>query len=127
MGVKPRKKRVKSSRNPPVSLPLLESLSDSQISVLYLARLAKENKQEALAKKLTSEAQSLRKEIARLRHTASTEWDKKTKSIVALTAVVCDRLNRIINQTQKKTKNLATFNRAIDVLSKILKMIKKVS
>ncbi|MBL0059857.1 MAG: hypothetical protein IPP35_12360 [Elusimicrobia bacterium] len=66
-----------------LSLPLLESLSESRIAILFLARQAKEAKNNALAKELTVRGQSLRTEIARLRRSVLNDWSKETKRLIA--------------------------------------------
>ena len=64
----------KSEQGAPIDL--LEFLSESRISVLCLARQAKEAKNKVLAKELTEKGQSLRTQMARLRRTVTIEWTK---------------------------------------------------
>ncbi|MBK8870662.1 MAG: hypothetical protein KBD85_03825 [Elusimicrobia bacterium] len=86
-----------TSQRPP-SFALFESLSESRISVLYLARRAKETKDMALAKELTEKGQSLKIEMARIstsgapsaalsesgriRRTLTADWNKESTALL---------------------------------------------
>jgi hypothetical protein len=108
------------------STALLESLSDSRISILQLARKAKEAKNNSLAKELTAKGQSLRKEIERVRRTVTSDLDKGTKSIIAQAGAAQAQLAKIIQNAEKSSKKIAIFSRALGAVSNILALAKKV-
>lgn len=107
-------------------LALLESLADTRISVLYLARQAKEAKNTALAKELTKKGQSLRTEIARIRQTVTTAWNTETQTIIDSAAIARSDLTQLIEEAEKSAKKIAVFTRALGVASNILGLAKKV-
>lgn len=118
--------RVSNSTHQSPSIALLESLSDSRISVLYLARQAKEAKNIALAQKLTAQGQSLRQEISRIRRTVTTEWNKETKSLIARAETAQSELAKLIQDADKSAKKIRIFTRALSAASTILALAKKV-
>lgn len=123
------KRAMKRVLNSPQKAPigaLLESLSESRISILYLARQAKEAKREAQAKELTAQGQSLRKEIARLRRKVTADWDQEAKALVSRSESVRSRLEKMVRRTGKRSKNTTVFTRALDVVTTVLKLTKRV-
>jgi hypothetical protein len=114
----------KSEQGAPIDL--LESLSESRISVLYLARQAKEAKNNSLAKELTAKGQSLRKEIERVRRTVTADLDKETKTIIAQAGAAQAQLAKLIQNAEKSSKKIAVFARARSAVSNILALAKRV-
>lgn len=105
---------------------LLESLSDSKISILYLARQAKEAKDNVLAKELTAQGQSLRTEITRLRRRVTPEWNKTTKALIVRAGTAQSELAKLIQDADKSAKKMRVFTRALTAASNILALAKKV-
>lgn len=112
----------------PVASPiaLLESLSESRMAVLYLARQAKEAKNIALAKKLTAQGQSLRQEMSRIRRTITPEWNKATKMLIARAGTAQSELAKLIKDADRSAKKTKIFTRALGAVSTILALAKKV-
>jgi hypothetical protein len=106
--------------------PLLESLSDSRISILYLARQAKEAKDSAVAKELTAKAQSLRQEITRIRQTSTSAWTRDTKTLMSRAGTAQSELAKLIQDADKSAKKTKHFSRALGAVSTILAIAKKV-
>ncbi len=72
--------RVSHSTHQSPSIALFESLSESRISVLYLARRAKETKDMALAKELTKKGQSLKNRPIRTGQTGGKHGKKRQEN-----------------------------------------------
>lgn len=122
-----RPKGIRSlSPNPPSPQGLIEFLSESRISVLYFARQAKEAKNNDLAKELTVQGQTLRTEIARLRRTWTTDWDHKTKILLTQGRAARSELARLMEDAEKSAKKTRVFTRAIDAVSTLLALTKKI-
>lgn len=126
MTLKPRTRRISSSASVAPPSALLESLAESRISVLYLARQAKEAKNNTLAKELTKKGQSLRTEIVRIRRTAAADWNKETKLLIARAGTAQSELFKLIENAKKSEKKLVILTRALGVVSNILSLTKKV-
>ncbi len=118
--------RVSNSTHQSPSIPLLESLADSRISILYLARQAKEAKNNPLAKELTAKGHSLRKEMARIRRIATADWTKETVALLKRSKTAHSELAELIQDTDKSAKKIRTFTRALIAVSNILAVAKKV-
>ncbi len=104
----------------------LESLSESRMAVLYLARQAKEVKDNVLAKELTAQGQALRTEIARLRRRVTPEWNKTTKALIVRAGTAQSELAKLIQDADKSAKKMRVFTRALGAVSNILALAKKV-
>lgn len=107
-------------------MELLESLSETRISVIFLARQAKEAKDNALAKELTAQGQALLKEIERIRPTVGAGWDKETKALAARAGTAQAELAKLMQNAEKSGKNINTVARALGVVSNILTLARKV-
>ncbi|MBP9127256.1 MAG: hypothetical protein KBD85_03490 [Elusimicrobia bacterium] len=106
-------------------MALFESLSESRISVLNLARRAKEGKNIDLAKRLTAQGQSLRQEITRIRQTSTTVWTKETKSLISRAGTALSELAKLIKDADKSAKKIRVFTRALSAVSTILALAGK--
>lgn len=115
-----------NSAQPSDGRSLLESLSDSEISILYLARQAKEAKDNVLAKELTAQSQALRTEITRLRRRVTPEWNKTTKALIVRAGTAQSELAKLIQDADKSAKKMRVFTRALTAASNILVLAKKV-
>ncbi|MBK8870673.1 MAG: hypothetical protein IPN19_06405 [Elusimicrobia bacterium] len=120
-----RRIRTSSDARPPSPTALFESLSESRISVLYLARQAKEGKNTDLAKRLTAQGQSLRQEITRIRQTATAVWTKETQSLIAQAGTAQSELAKLIKDADKSAKKTKAFARALAAVSNVLALAKK--
>ncbi|MBL0059158.1 MAG: hypothetical protein IPP35_08640 [Elusimicrobia bacterium] len=101
-------------------------MSESRIAILFLARQAKEAKNNALAKELTVRGQSLRTEIARLRRSAIDNWSKETKTLTAKAGAAQARLTRLAQEAENSAKKLSVLTRALGLASKLLGLTQKV-
>lgn len=119
-------KRVLPASPQASSIALIESFSETRISILYLARQAKEAKNNALAKELTVQGQTLRAEIARLRRTWTTDWDLKTKILLTQGRAAQSELARLMEDAEKSAKKTRVFTRAIDAVTTLLALTKKI-
>ncbi len=108
------------------SISLLESLSESRITVLFLARQAKESKDNALAKQLTEKGRSFKIEMARIRRIATADWTKETVALLKRSKTAHSELAKLIQDTDKSTKKIRVFTRALNAVSNILAVAKKV-
>lgn len=115
-----------SEVTPLPAVSLLESMAESRISVLYLARRAKEAKNTALAKELSDQGQRLRTEITRLRQTETAAWGTQSKSLVARAETAQSELAKLICDADKSAKKMRVFTRALTAASNILAVAKKV-
>ncbi|MBK8870665.1 MAG: hypothetical protein KBG07_00660 [Elusimicrobia bacterium] len=95
---------------------LFEPLSESRISVLCLARQAKE---------LTEKGQSLRTEMDRLRRTVTIEWTKETKTHIARAETAQSELTTLIEAANKSAMEMRFFTRALSTVSTLLALAKK--
>lgn len=109
---------------PPIAL--LESLSETRISVLYLARQAKEAKNNSLAKELTVKGQALRKEIERVRRAVTSDLDKETRSIIAQAGAAQAQLAKLIQNAEKSSKKMVIFTRVLGFVSDLIALTKKI-
>lgn len=105
---------------------LLESLTESRISVLYLARRAKEINDMALAKELSEKGQLLKIEIARIRRTRTVEWTKESTVLLKRSKTAQSELARLAATAEKSAKKTKAFARALTAVSNILVIAKKV-
>ncbi len=105
---------------------LLESLAETRVSVLYLARRAQETKDTALAKELTEKGQSLKIEIARIRRTRTVEWTKESTVLLKRSKTAQSELARLAATAEKSAKKTKAFARALTAVSNILALAKKV-
>lgn len=126
MTIKPNRIRSKDSTPQTSPLALLESLSETRLAVLFLARQAKESKNTALAKELTAQGHALRNEIERLRRTLTAEWNAETKTLVARAGTAQAQLAKLLQNAEKSAKNMDTVVRALGVVSNILSLAGKV-
>ena len=115
-----------SAATPPPAVSLLESMAESRISVLYLARRAKEAKNTALAKELSDQGQRLRTEITRLRQTETAAWGTQSKALLARAETAQSELAKLIRDVDKSAKKMRVFTRALAAASNILAVAKKV-
>jgi hypothetical protein len=95
----------------------LESLSESRISVLYLARRAKE---------LTEKGQSLKIELARIRRTLTADWTKESTALLKRSKTAQSELARLAEKAEKSVKKTKAFARALDAVSNVLAVAKKI-
>jgi hypothetical protein len=105
---------------------LPDSLAETRVSVLHLARQALEAKDAALAKQLTAQGQALRAEIARHRKAAHAAWMADAKTIVPRLHAAQSRLSRLIEAGEKSAKRRANLTRALGAVSAILTLSRKV-
>ncbi|MBK8870668.1 MAG: hypothetical protein KBD85_03475 [Elusimicrobia bacterium] len=124
------------------STALLESLSDSRISILHLARQAKETKDMALAKELTEKGQSLKIEMARIstsgapsaalseggriRRTLTVEWTKEAAALLKRSKTTQSELTRLAATAEKSARKTKVLARALNAVSNVLALVKKV-
>ncbi|MBL8024262.1 MAG: hypothetical protein JNK54_08300 [Elusimicrobia bacterium] len=118
--------RVSNGVEPAFSLSLLETLSESRISILQFARKSKEAQNDVLAEELTAQGQVLRLEISRIRQTVTPEWNKKTKLLIARAGTAQSELSKLIHEADKSEKKTRIFTRALGAVSNILALAKKV-
>lgn len=124
-----RKNRVVREKTTSQRLPataLFESLAESRVSVLYLARRAKENKDMALAKELTEKGQSLKIEMVRIRRTLTADWNKESTALLKRSKTAQSELVRLAEKAEKSAKKTKAFARALDAVSNVLALAKKV-
>lgn len=114
-----------ATKRPP-SIPLLESLADSRISILYLARKAKEAKNNALAKELTEKGQSLKIEMARTRRIVVADWSQKAGALLERSKTIQAELSKLAAEAEKSAKKIKLFTRALNAVSTLLALAKKV-
>ncbi len=105
---------------------LLESLAESRISILFLARQATEAKEKVLAKELREKGQALRTEIARVRRAALAEWNQETKTHAAKAKVAQARLAKLVLQAEQGSKKSMILTRALGLASTLLGLTGKV-
>ncbi|MBK8870675.1 MAG: hypothetical protein IPN19_06415 [Elusimicrobia bacterium] len=118
--------RVSNSTHQSPSTALFESLSESRISVLYLARRAKETKDMALAKELTEKGQSLKIEMARIRRTLTVEWTKEAAALLKRSKTAQSELAKHVADAEKSARKTKALARALTAVSKVLALAKKV-
>lgn len=121
-----RSNRVPLLPNQDSAMIFLESLSESRMAVLHLARRAKEARNKDLAKELSEKSRSLRTEISRLRRTVAAEWDKETKALIARAGTAQSELAKLIQEADKSAKAMRVFTRALVAASNLLALAKKV-
>lgn len=114
-----------TSQRPP-SFALFESLTESRISVLYLARRAKETNDMALAKELTEKSQSLKIEMDRIRRTLTANWTQQATALLNRSKTAQSELARLAATAEKSAKKTKVFARALTAVSNILALAKKV-
>lgn len=105
---------------------LLESLAETRVSVLYLARRAQETKDAALANELTEKGQSLKIEIARIRRTRTVEWTKEASVLLKRSRRAQTELAELTANMEKSARKTKGVTRALTAVSNILALAKKV-
>ncbi len=75
--------------------PLLESLSASRMSLLHLARVAREGKNLPLARDLAEKAGALKTDIARLRRQSHGQWAAEARQVRVRLNILAARLEKI--------------------------------
>jgi regulator of replication initiation timing len=124
-----RKNRVVREKTTSQRLPataLFESLAESRVSVLYLARRAQETKDTALAKELTEKGQSLKIEIARIRRTLTADWTKEAAALLKRSKTAQSELAELAANMEKSARKTKVLARALDAVSNVLAVAKKV-
>ncbi|MBK8870671.1 MAG: hypothetical protein IPN19_06395 [Elusimicrobia bacterium] len=127
-----RRVRITSNARPPSPTALFES----RISVLYLARRAKETKDMALAKELAEKGQSLKIEMARIstsgapsaalsesgriRRTLTVEWTKEATALLKRSKTAQSELTRLAATAEKSARKTKAFALALDAASNVV-------
>jgi len=81
--------------------PLSESLAESRMSLLRLARIAREGKNTSLARELTAKAEALKFEIARLRRQNHAQWDADARRVRSRLNALDARLEEALHRASK--------------------------
>ncbi len=104
---------------------LMESLAESQISIIHLARLAKEAKDKKLSDKLTAQARALRQEIARLRRSLHEEWKAGTARLTAGAKSAQAGLEKLVARVEQDKKLITRATKALSLVTDLLALSRR--
>jgi hypothetical protein len=95
---------------------ILETLAESRVSVLYLARRAREEKNKSLAEELSSQAKTLQSEITRLRRAAHVVWPAEANVLTGKFVGAQSRLTKIVEGIAKDQRRLQSSARVLSAV-----------
>jgi len=97
---------ARSTTKSPSFREVLEILSETRLTLLHLALLAREAKEKDSAKDLDAKAAVLKGQIADYRRSAHGEWSSQAKTKAAQISTAVSRLRKL-NQTPRRVQRLS--------------------